>query len=79
MLIRKKDGFVVIRAHHIYPDDSSVFKSVVKRKLYQGNQIEYHLEAKNGILIRMMTDAAFMREIGDTIGIRVEKAVWLDE
>ena len=74
-----KNGLAAVRAHHLYPDESSQLTATVRRKLYQGNLIEYHLDVGEETLIKMMTEADFQREPGDRVQISVKKAVWLDE
>ena len=74
-----REGFLAVRPHHLHPDEGSPLAGSVRRKLYQGNQIEYHLELGTGRLSRMMTPVTVQREMNETVHIGIEKAVWLDE
>ena len=72
-------GYAAIRAHHLSPSSSSPFSAIVRRVLYQGHQIEYHLEAPGCEMFRLLTDVGFIRPEGSSIALDIQKAVWLDE
>lgn len=76
---KQEQGFVAVRAHHMSPDSASPFRAHIRRILYQGSQIEYHLEAPGCDIFRMLTDVDFIRQEGDNIALNIQKAVWLDE
>ena len=76
---KQSSGFIGVRAHHLVPDSSSNLKSVVRRKLYQGNQYEYYLDLDNDVMSRMLTDVDFSVDLGANVHLKIMKAVWLDD
>lgn len=72
------DGLLSIRPHHIDVDQSSPLKATIKRRLYQGDRVEYHMEVQDAPL-RLITDTKHRFEVDDVIGIRINEAIWLDD
>ena len=76
----KTEGFVAVRAHHLHSNEASPLHTTVRRRLYQGNQIEYYLDVNWGDeMIRMMTPVDVDVRVGENVHLDIEKAVWLDE
>ena len=76
---KQEQGFVAVRAHHMVPNEASPFKTSIRRALYQGNQIEYYLEAPGCEMFRLLTDVSFIQPEGASVSVDITKAVWLDE
>ena len=76
---KQEQGFVAVRSHHMTPSATSPFTANIRRTLYQGNQIEYHLEAAGCEIFRLLTDVSYIQPEGTSVSVDITKAVWLDE
>ena len=74
-----ENGFVAVRTHHIRPSSASPLQAVIRRVLYQGNQIEYHLNAPGCEMFRMLIDVDFVLPEEVSVALDIRKAVWLNE
>ena len=76
---RATNGFLAVRAHHLYPDTASALHTTMRRKLYHGNLTEYHLDIPGGTTLHMHVAEDYAAQIGERVPVGIEKAVWLDE
>jgi len=76
---KKKEGFLVVRAHHVHPAEASSLKGTVVRKLYHGDLTEYYVKLNENITVRMNSGEGFEARLDDWVSLGITKAVWLDE
>ncbi len=70
-------GLLAIRPNKIEFDRDSQIKGSIKRKLYLGPSIEYYVSVEEAML-RVLAEASHNYDIGDTVGLKIHDAVWLN-
>lgn len=73
----QSEGLLCVRPQHIIENPDSSLRVKVLRRLYQGDRVEYHLEANDHVL-RMITDSKYKFDVNDVIGISLMEGIWLD-
>ncbi|MCL2093494.1 MAG: ABC transporter ATP-binding protein [Treponema sp.] len=73
-----KEGLLAVRSHHIQPHEGSALRGTITGKLYHGNQTEYQVQLKGGTMLRVSVPGSYTGNPGESMGMEITKAVWLD-
>ena len=76
---RGNNGFLAVHSDQVIYDETSSFRPEVVRNLYMGQRNEYTLQCEDGTRLRMTAPAGQTFALGETIPVRIDSAIWLEE